>query len=153
MSMGGTNILTAMSTNLDFFQQTSSVTILIAPTLVMNHSRSPLVLATAPFYSFFTSIYEFFGIVENFPYHWMFNLGAKFICGNWAWFCSYGKYTFADEYPANIDLQDEVTFISHYMSGASTKTIFHLGQLYHSPEVGYYNYGSKEANIAHYGRE
>jgi len=92
---------------------------------------------------------EKLGIHEFLPNNQAVSAIDSFLCQNLKIFCNGIINMIADGNPAADDTIKRITYLSHYPSGASLKSISHMAQSIRSKSFAFYDYGTAE-NIKRY---
>ena len=148
-SMGASQMLYAMSRNLEYFKDRISFCSFFSPAVLLSHSTSPMLLSIVNYVPTLAKVFEFLNMFEMFPNNPKSNTLA-IICDIVPDFCHYLEKQSADLNPEYNDRQAASTFVWMYPAGASMKSIVHMSQIFKAQRYQRFDFGDKALNMIAY---
>eukprot|EP00347_Sterkiella_histriomuscorum_P002574 403367625 len=149
-SQGTTQMFCALSENMDFFKERMNLFVAYAPVVKVDGVTSSIIKMVKnnqkvdKFMKKY-GMYELTPLKKN-------NKSVAYMHKLFPGVSNFGVKLLSDENPAECDRKSLESFLAHYPSGTSLKSILHFKQMMNNGIFEHYDYGSEE-NLKRYGSE
>lgn len=128
-SQGTTQLFYALAHNENYFKDKISIFVALGPVMQLTNVKSGILWFLAQYDFLVINACQTLGIYDIFPANWLTTGVFRLICGTIPAICEFGVNIIADENTA-LDKADRLqTYMGHFPSGTSLRTLIHFSQI------------------------